>query len=171
MNLWIPFFKRVADCPPSGVPKEQWPNFASEAFFPHFKCPFRFPHVADVLMQLPKFDPMSHNDDIEEILDVTGAVNQNSSGKSTTNTIGKPMGSKILRPIGQKAPKIKAQEEISVAETQKMRKASMVQMTAIHERLAESMEDTNQINILLPFLACEKTHQPSTPAREIEPRH
>ncbi|KAG7372189.1 No apical meristem-associated C-terminal domain containing protein [Nitzschia inconspicua] len=115
--------------------------------FAHFKRPFRFPHVAEVLMQLPKFDPMSHNDDIEELLDVTGAVNQNANGKSTTNTIGKPMGSKIPRPIGQKAAKRKAQEEISVARSQKTRTASMVQMTAIHERLAKSMEDNNQIDI------------------------
>ncbi|KAG7352962.1 No apical meristem-associated C-terminal domain containing protein [Nitzschia inconspicua] len=147
MNLWIPFYKRVSDCPPSGVPKEQCPNFASEAFFAHFKRPFRFPHVAEVLMQQPKFDPMSRNDDIEELLDVTGAVNQFANGKSTTNTIGKPMGSKIPRPIGQKAAKRKAQEEISVARSQKTRTASMVQMTAIHERLAKSMEDNNQIDI------------------------
>ncbi|KAG7367866.1 hypothetical protein IV203_030609 [Nitzschia inconspicua] len=54
---------------------------------------------------------------------------------------------KIPRPIGQKAAKRKAQEEISVARSQKTRTASMVQMTAIHERLAKSMEDNNQIDI------------------------
>ncbi|KAG7353210.1 No apical meristem-associated C-terminal domain containing protein [Nitzschia inconspicua] len=84
---------------------------------------------------------------IEELLAVTGAVNQNANGKSTTNTIGKPMGSKIPRPIGQKAAKRKAQEEISVGRSQKTRTASLVQMTAIHERLAKSMEDNNQIDI------------------------
>jgi hypothetical protein len=58
MFLWNPFYKRICDCPPSGVPKEKWPEIASESFLEEKNRPFKFPHCVDILHQLPKFDPI-----------------------------------------------------------------------------------------------------------------
>jgi hypothetical protein len=44
MNLRNPFYKRIADCPPSGIPKEEWPRIASKPFSDAKDRPFKFEH-------------------------------------------------------------------------------------------------------------------------------
>jgi hypothetical protein len=57
MNLFMPFFKRVRHCPPSDMPKEEWPAIAATNFHKHYNRPFKFLHYVFILKQLPKFDP------------------------------------------------------------------------------------------------------------------
>ena len=154
MFLWNPFYKRIADCPPSGVPKEEWPNKASEAFWEEKGCPFKFPHCVDILHQLPKFNPMEDDD---QSIDITGddaSVNDGHlkpKAKPKTNRIGQPMGSNMTRPMGQKAAKRLAKEEISMASMASMESSKIKAFTTMadaHKRVAASIDRSTQVEAL-----------------------
>jgi hypothetical protein len=109
MNLFMPFIKRVAECPPSGSPPEEWPKIAAVNFHEHHDRPFKFLHCVSILQQLPKFDPMGADDEVIDLLDAAededDGMDKKPAAKGTTNKIGKPMGAQMARPIGQKAAK------------------------------------------------------------------
>jgi hypothetical protein len=103
MNLFMPFLKRVYECPPSGVPKEEWPNHAADNFHDHYARHFKFAHCVSILSQLPKFDPESGVDP-DTVIEVDD-VEDGDKKPSAANKIGNPMGANMARPIGQKAAK------------------------------------------------------------------
>jgi hypothetical protein len=94
MNLFMSFLKRVYECPPSGVPKEEWPNIAAENFHEHHDRHFKFLHCVSILNQLPKFDPGSavDPDTVIEIDDEDVDMEDGDKKPSARNKIGNPMG-------------------------------------------------------------------------------
>jgi hypothetical protein len=55
---WNPFYKRVAEAPPSGTTKNDWIRLASEEYQAQYGRRFLFEHCIEILQDLPKFDPM-----------------------------------------------------------------------------------------------------------------
>jgi hypothetical protein len=151
MNLFMSFYKRVAECPPSGVPKEEWPKLAANNFWEFYARPFKFLHCVSILQQLPKFDPMGADDEVIDLLeageddgggdDDTMDKDKKPAAKGSTNKIGKPMGALMARPIGQKAAKKAAADE-----TMEERKLKAIKnMGEAHSLLAKSVEVSTKI--------------------------
>jgi hypothetical protein len=57
-QVWNKYFREVNNERPSGVPTDEWPNFASERFLEHEGFPFKFQSAALILHTMPKIDPM-----------------------------------------------------------------------------------------------------------------
>jgi hypothetical protein len=55
---WNPFYKSIAQAPPSGTTKEDWISIASEEYNNQYGRRFSFQHCIEILHQLLKFDPM-----------------------------------------------------------------------------------------------------------------
>ena len=141
MNVFMSFYKRVAECPPSGVPKEEWPKIAATNFGEFYDRPFKYLHCVLILQQLPKFDPMGADDEVIDLLeageddgDDGDDMDKKPAAKGSTNKIGKPMGAQMARPIGQKAAKKAAADE-----TMEERKVKAIKtMGEAHSQLAKS---------------------------------
>ena len=148
MNVFMAFYKRVAECPPSGVPPEEWPKIAATNFGEFYDKPFKFLHCVSILQQLPKFDPMGADDEVIDLLeageddgDDGDDMDKKPAAKGSTNKIGKPMGAQMARPIGQKAAKKAAADE-----TMEERKLKAIKnMAEAHSQLAKSVDVSTKI--------------------------
>jgi len=150
MNLFMPFLKRVYGCPPSGVPKEEYPNIAATDFHEHYDRPFKFLHCVAILKQLPKFDPESGVDE-EAIIEIDDDDDGEDDGDkkpsakpSATNKIGNPMGANMARPIGQKA----AKKALAAKPVEDAKAAALSNLATSHARLATVAENQSDMEYL-----------------------
>jgi len=149
--LFNPFYKRIADCPPSGTTKDDWPRLAANEFSKAKDSDFKFLHCVPILHQLAKFDPMTDDDqviDMTEDDDPTTTLLDDDDGGGgkpkampTTNKIGKPMGSSLSRPIGQKQAKRLAKEESSKLD-------AMDRMTLVHSQVQKEIATANKLEVM-----------------------
>ena len=154
MNIFMSFYKRVAECPPSGVPPEEWPKIAATNFGEFYDRPFKFLHCVSILQQLPKFDPMGADDEVIDLLeageddgDDGDDMDKKPAAKGSTNKIGKPMGAQMARPIGQKAAKKAAADD-----TMEERKVKAIKsMGEAHSQLAKSVEVSTKIEEIMMY--------------------
>jgi hypothetical protein len=149
MNLWLPFYKQILDCPPSGASKEDMLLIATDKFQEHHQRPFKFLHCVEILQQLPKFDPMGVDDEaIDELPANDDGVGNNGSEPAnkatTTNKIGKPMGAGMARPMGQKAAKKAAMVDLIEEE----RTQSLSEIARAQSEIAESVKVATKIEAL-----------------------
>lgn len=147
MNLFMPFLKRVYECPPSGTPKEEWPGIAATNFHEHYDKPFKFIHCVPILQQLPKFDPESGMDpeEVIEIEDDDFDVTNGDKKPSAVNKIGNPMGANMARPMGQKA----AKKALAAKPTEDARVAALSNLASAHTNMVRLTSVRTQIDSLV----------------------
>jgi hypothetical protein len=142
----MPLLKRVYECPPSGVPKEEYPNIAATNFHEHYDRPFKFIHCVSILKQLPKFDPES-GVDLDAVIAIEDDDEDVAGGEkkpSATNKIGKPMGANMARPIGQKA----AKKALAAKPLEEARVTALSNMATAHTRIANMTEVQTNMDLL-----------------------
>jgi hypothetical protein len=154
MNHYNPFYKRIAECPPSGTPNEDWPRLAAIEFLNAQNKKFKFLHCVEILHQIPKFNPMKDDDDDDDDeIDLTQEPSDDDGdgkprARPSINKIGKQMGSGIDRSIVRKQAKRMVEEKASVASLESAEVRALRKMSEAHNRVALSIEASNKLEAL-----------------------
>lgn len=143
LKEWNPFYKRVAEAPPSGTTKAEWIQLASENYSDQYERTFNFEHCVEILHKIPKFDPMigDKSDDEEHILEEDGSP-------AAVNRTTVAMASKLERPIGnKKAKQIQKMEkdDKSMIAMLSKQQAGMNKIAVSNENIAQALEEKNRI--------------------------
>jgi hypothetical protein len=143
-NLFMPFWKRVHDAPPSGVAtEEEIIEKACEEYLEFYGKPFPFVKCLEVLKGLCNFNPITYNDPSED--DVVDLVQQNLSKEeagdgdkkpAAVNKITAVMGVGLARPIGNKKAK-----KLLKADTSSVSSAQAGRLAEANELLAHSQKE------------------------------
>ena len=130
VNLFNGYYKRVKDKNPSGYTAENITEEALENFNTGEGKPFGWVKCAEVLWELPKFQPMlvdlSEDPDDED---------------NKTNRVKEVMGQGMARPLGAKTTKagMKKSDAATLATLESEKVSSMTRMMGASEALAKTM--------------------------------
>jgi hypothetical protein len=151
MNHYNPFYKRIAECTPTGTPNEDWPRLAAIEFLNAQGKEFKFLHCVEILHQMPKFNPVKDDDDEIDLTQEPSDdddVGGKPRARPSINKIGKPMGSGIDSAMGQEQAKRMVEEEASVASLESAKVRALRKMSEAHNRVASSIEASNKLEAL-----------------------
>ena len=144
LNEWNAFYKQIKDSKPSGTTEEDMRNMADELYSEMNDArPFNFRHVVDTLHQMPKFNPMHEDYNLD---DMSGVGDDDDDADATTgsktNNNKAPMGSAMERPMGSKKAKQQLKDSVSLLSIASQRAKTLEKMAKSGLHIAKVMQHT-----------------------------
>jgi len=148
LNEWNGCYKQIKDSKPSGTTEDNMRNMADELYSELNEArPFNFRHVVDTLHQMPKFNPIHQDYNLNDMSGVDDDDDDDDGAHSysskTTNNNKAPKGSAMERPTGnKKKAKQQLKDSVSLIVIASHRAKTLEKMARSGVHIAKVMQHT-----------------------------